>query len=69
LERASAGRAFIAMPDIGTYFEGMATSIFDLFKIGVRPSSSHTMGPMTAAALSWWRRRTVEYRLPLPSRA
>ena len=28
----------------------MTTSCFDLFKIGVGPSSSHTMGPMTAAA-------------------
>lgn len=28
----------------------MVTSTFDLFKIGVGPSSSHTMGPMTAAA-------------------
>ena len=28
----------------------MTTSSFDLFKIGVGPSSSHTMGPMTAAA-------------------
>lgn len=27
----------------------MAVSIFELFKIGVGPSSSHTMGPMTAA--------------------
>ena len=27
----------------------MVTSTFDLFKIGVGPSSSHTMGPMTAA--------------------
>ena len=26
----------------------MVTSVFDLFKIGVGPSSSHTMGPMTA---------------------
>jgi L-serine dehydratase len=26
-------------------------SVFDLFKIGVGPSSSHTMGPMSAAAL------------------
>jgi len=24
--------------------------VFDLFKPGVGPSSSHTMGPMTAAA-------------------
>jgi len=28
----------------------MTTSVFDLFKLGVGPSSSHTMGPMTAAA-------------------
>ncbi len=28
----------------------MVASVFDLFKIGVGPSSSHTMGPMTAAA-------------------
>jgi L-serine dehydratase len=27
----------------------MTTSVFDLFKRGVGPSSSHTMGPMTAA--------------------
>ena len=28
----------------------MPLSVFDIFKIGVGPSSSHTMGPMTAAA-------------------
>jgi L-serine dehydratase len=28
----------------------MFLSVFDLYKIGVGPSSSHTMGPMTAAA-------------------
>src|SRR3954467_2101630 len=28
----------------------MFLSIFDIFKIGVGPSSSHTMGPMLAAA-------------------
>lgn len=28
----------------------MTASVFELFKIGVGPSSSHTMGPMTAAA-------------------
>ena len=28
----------------------MTVSVFDLFKLGVGPSSSHTMGPMTAAA-------------------
>ena len=27
----------------------MNTSLFDLYKIGVGPSSSHTMGPMRAA--------------------
>jgi L-serine dehydratase len=29
----------------------MFLSVFDVFKIGIGPSSSHTMGPMTAAAL------------------
>ncbi len=29
----------------------MFLSVFDIFKIGVGPSSSHTMGPMTAAAM------------------
>lgn len=29
----------------------MEISVFDLFKIGVGPSSSHTMGPMKAAAM------------------
>jgi L-serine dehydratase len=29
----------------------LVASVFDLFKIGVGPSSSHTMGPMTAACL------------------
>ena len=28
----------------------MAVSVFDLFKIGIGPSSSHTVGPMRAAA-------------------
>ena len=28
----------------------MAVSVFDLFKIGIGPSSSHTVGPMVAAA-------------------
>lgn len=29
----------------------MFLSVFDLFKIGIGPSSSHTMGPMSAAAM------------------
>ena len=29
--------------------DALVSSVFDLFKIGVGPSSSHTMGPMTAA--------------------
>ena len=28
----------------------MSSSIFDIFKIGIGPSSSHTVGPMRAAA-------------------
>jgi L-serine dehydratase len=27
----------------------MPTSVFELFKIGIGPSSSHTVGPMRAA--------------------
>ena len=38
--------AAVAKPD-GT----MAISVFDLFKIGIGPSSSHTVGPMRAAAM------------------
>lgn len=34
----------------GRMSRNMVSSVFDLFKIGVGPSSSHTMGPMTAAA-------------------
>ena len=30
----------------------MAVSVFDLFKIGIGPSSSHTVGPMRAARAS-----------------
>src|SRR3954464_9514759 len=29
----------------------MAVSVFDIFKIGIGPSSSHTVGPMRAARL------------------
>ena len=29
----------------------VAVSVFDLFKIGIGPSSSHTVGPMRAALL------------------
>src|SRR5690625_1476865 len=29
----------------------MAISVFDLFKIGIGPSSSHTVGPMRAALI------------------
>ena len=35
----------------------MAVSTFDLYKIGIGPSSSHTVGPMRAAA------RFVEHHL------
>src|SRR5208282_5945094 len=33
----------------GCRFERMSLSVFDIFKIGIGPSSSHTMGPMNAA--------------------
>ena len=38
----------------------MAVSVFDLFKIGIGPSSSHTVGPMRAAArfVSHWLEET-----------
>ena len=38
----------------------MAVSTFDLFKIGIGPSSSHTVGPMRAAArfVDKWLRET-----------
>jgi L-serine dehydratase len=41
----------------------MTASVFDLFKLGVGPSSSHTMGPMTAAVLFVGRLRDAG-RLP-----
>ena len=34
--------------DSGLRDQGM-TSIFEIYKIGIRPSSSHTMAPMQAA--------------------
>ena len=40
----------------------MAVSTFDLYKIGIGPSSSHTVGPMRAAA------RFVEQWLVVPGR-
>ncbi|GLK85557.1 L-serine dehydratase [Ancylobacter defluvii] len=39
----AAGRAVVAR-------NSMFLSVFELFKIGIGPSSSHTMGPMTAAS-------------------
>ncbi|MFV3015796.1 serine dehydratase beta chain, partial [Pseudomonas sp. KHB2.9] len=39
----------------------MAISVFDLFKIGIGPSSSHTVGPMRAAALFVQRLREREW--------
>lgn len=42
----------------------MFLSIFDVFKIGVGPSSSHTMGPMVAAARFLDALRTGEDRVP-----
>jgi L-serine dehydratase len=42
----------------------MAVSVFEIFKIGVGPSSSHTMGPMTAATLFLDRLRAPQNRAP-----
>ena len=39
----------------------MAVSIFDLFSIGIGPSSSHTVGPMRAAG------KFIEHVLELPT--
>jgi len=38
------------VPTKGSAMAGTNTSIFDLFRVGVGPSSSHTVGPMRAAA-------------------
>ena len=37
-------------PPISSRFSDMFLSVLDVFKIGIGPSSSHTMGPMIAAA-------------------
>ena len=45
-------------------------SVFELFKIGVGPSSSHTVGPMKAAAAfaaGLAGRAVRRYRRPSPS--
>lgn len=46
----------------------MFLSVFDIFKIGVGPSSSHTMGPMSAAArfVDLMRKRSQSPKTPLP---
>lgn len=48
----------------------MFLSVFDIFKIGIGPSSSHTMGPMTAAArflreLREWAAKSTETETPV----
>ena len=37
----------------------MFLSVFDIFKVGIDPSSSHTMGPMSTTARFFyaWRER------------
>src|SRR5215471_19720614 len=35
---------------MGTGQPSVKTGIFEIFKVGIGPSSSHTMGPMRAAA-------------------
>ena len=46
----------------------MFFSVFDLFKIGIGPSSSHTMGPMVAARGFWTRSSMVTGRAPMARR-
>ncbi|MGB3386624.1 MAG: L-serine ammonia-lyase [Pseudaminobacter sp.] len=43
----------------------MFLSVFDVFKIGIGPSSSHTMGPMTAAARFLDMLREAKGRVPV----
>jgi len=43
--------AYDASTDIESARSAVAVSAFDLFKIGIGPSSSHTVGPMRAALL------------------
>ena len=45
----------------------MTASVFDLFKLGVGPSSSHTMGPMTAGVMFVERLRAAG-KLPITAR-
>jgi len=45
----------------------MAVSVFDLFKIGIGPSSSHTVGPMRAARL-FVQRLAADGQLPAVAR-
>ena len=55
----------------------MAISAFDLFKVGVGPSSSHTVGPMVAGSRMGWERAnffapagsepTIEYAWDKPN--
>jgi L-serine dehydratase len=40
----------------------MFLSVFDVFKIGVGPSSSHTMGPMVAAGRFLDRLRAAPFK-------
>lgn len=49
------------MPVLRRIFAAMFISVLELFKIGIGPSSSHTMGPMVAAAT--FRSQVEEYLL------
>ena len=46
---STAGRNGLSCASDPTECLQLNVSVFDLFKIGIGPSSSHTMGPMTAA--------------------
>ena len=46
---ASAAYGARTMAEFGNHGGAMFLSVFDLYKIGIGPSSSHTVGPMVAA--------------------
>ena len=48
-QRRNAGPRMIESTQFAKAFFCMSLSVFDIFKIGIGPSSSHTMGPMNAA--------------------
>jgi L-serine dehydratase len=58
------GRVFsLSFGSLPPHIGGMFLSVFDIFKIGIGPSSSHTMGPMVAAARFLDHLRALPFRV------